>query len=1159
MSDVKKFKFVSPGIFIDEIDKSKIPGSGLDIGPVVIGRSQRGPFMRPVRVESFAEFVELFGAPVPGAAADGDPWRNGSLQAPTYAAYAAQAWLKNNSPLTFVRIAGDQHSKATTTGYAGWAPTATAPNVTVDDNGGAYGLFLTDQYGWRHASASFNMSQNLGMDDDLAQIALTSSDGTARSYLFKAGATNGAVHEAGGTAINYVHVDRSPAGNTPTTRANALAAAINSANGHQGKITAAANKPNTGDVTIFQDVAGDNGNTSILHSNLAADDITFMPKAGAAASIHDQTGLFMAGGSNRQGTLAAVWYLNKGQTIRLSGALAQADVTNFGTTEAAIRAYYTASVGQLIRSEGDKTFTVLLGGNTKPNHAKDKKYEFTFNRDSAKFIRRVFNTNPGSTNSTITNTAENYWLGETFEGAVARNVTGSSAGSVYGYLAALTDGSTRHADHRFGQQASRTGWFFSQDVRSGYSGFTPSGTQYVQNLFRFESLDDGDWAQNNLKISITDLRAPQHNYEKYGSFTVLIRRIEDIDNAPKVVERYSGLNLNPDSENFISRRIGDKFLRWDDTLRRYKEEGNYDNVSRFIRVIMNVDVEANGPKDPQMLPFGVRGPIRYKTVYATSGSTDFSTTKPYSDGGEITGLGAEDTNSFLEVAVGQVPYKGTRLTVAGAAGVLATRVLGESSRNMWTGSFEFPIVPLRKSALSGALVNPTDAFFGADTTRLGEPNSVNKFDESVIEVLRPLPTGARSDAWTPSADPDSASGNTVWSWHFTLDDLSGSHPTGEAANHAVAVYASGSRNAGKSYTASGSKGYRDVLDMGYNKFTSPFFGGATGYDITEREPFRNTRLDDQNRNEKLNYAYYSVKKAVDVCADQESLEYDVMVTPGVWDTTITDHMINVCESRGDALAIIDLPEDYTSEHEGKATVQNRIGTVNAAVASLKGRGLNSSYGCAFYPWVQVRDTASDSGAGQLVWVPPSVAALGTFSSTQKDAELWFAPAGFNRGGLTEGSAGLSVVNVRQKLTAKERDKLYEANINPIASFPSEGIVVFGQKTLQVTKSALDRINVRRLMIYIKKQVSRFASQILFEQNVQATWDRFASRVVPFLESIKTRFGLSDFKLVLDETTTTDDLIDQNILYAKIFLKPTRTIEFIALDFVITSTGASFED
>ena len=161
--------------------------------------------------------------------------------------------------------------------------------------------------------------------------------------------------------------------------------------------------------------------------------------------------------------------------------------------------------------------------------------------------------------------------------------------------------------------------------------------------------------------------------------------------------------------------------------------------------------------------------------------------------------------------------------------------------------------------------------------------------------------------------------------------------------------------------------------------------------------------------------------------------------------------------------------------------------------------------------------------------------------------------------MSNGAAGLPVLQTALRLNSKDRDTLYEANINPIASFPAEGIVIFGQKTLQVTPSALDRINVRRLMIYVKKEVSRFASTVLFDPNTAVTWKRFTNLAVPFLDGVKSRFGLSDFRVVLDETTTTPDLVDRNIVYAKILLKPTRAIEFIALDFVLAPTGASFAD
>jgi phage tail sheath protein FI len=256
------------------------------------------------------------------------------------------------------------------------------------------------------------------------------------------------------------------------------------------------------------------------------------------------------------------------------------------------------------------------------------------------------------------------------------------------------------------------------------------------------------------------------------------------------------------------------------------------------------------------------------------------------------------------------------------------------------------------------------------------------------------------------------------------------------------------------------------------------------------------------------------------------------------------------------LAVIDLPNVYVPEHENANLSQAaRRGSVSATVSDLKARSINSSYGATYYPWVQIRDTIND----QNVWVPPSVVSLGALSYGQRTQALWFAPAGFTRGGLSEGRGGVPVLAVSQRLNSRERDSLYEANINPIAQFPAEGIVIFGQKTLQVTPSALDRINVRRLLIYLKREISIISSRLLFDQNVEVTWNRFLSQVNPFLQSVQSNLGLTDYRVILDETTTTPDLVDRNVMYAKIYLKPARAIEFIALDFVITNSGASFAD
>tara|TARA_R110000765_G_scaffold272796_3_gene371450 strand:- start:651 stop:1760 length:1110 start_codon:yes stop_codon:yes gene_type:complete len=367
-------------------------------------------------------------------------------------------------------------------------------------------------------------------------------------------------------------------------------------------------------------------------------------------------------------------------------------------------------------------------------------------------------------------------------------------------------------------------------------------------------------------------------------------------------------------------------------------------------------------------------------------------------------------------------------------------------------------------------------------------------------------------------------------------------------------YRSGSRGAGDSYTAT--NGYKALLDLGYNSFTAPLFGGFDGFDIKLPDPLYNNGMGPA-ATERNSSAYYTLKRAIDTVSDPESVEMNLLAAPGLTNASLTQHMISVCEDRADAMAIIDLPSVYLPTAEAYyADKSSRIGTTpQGAATSLRDRRIDSSYGAAFYPWVQTRDERT----GAAVWLPPSAAMLGVLASSERKAQLWFAPAGFNRGGLSEGAAGIPISGVTEKLTSKERDLLYEASINPIASFPSTGIVVFGQKTLQESQSALDRINVRRLVIYLKKQISVISTKILFEQNVQTTWNRFTGLVEPFLANVKSNFGISDYKLILDESTTTPDLVDQNIMYAKIMVKPARSIEYIAIDFVIASTGASFDD
>mgnify|MGYP001042043332 FL=1 len=274
---------------------------------------------------------------------------------------------------------------------------------------------------------------------------------------------------------------------------------------------------------------------------------------------------------------------------------------------------------------------------------------------------------------------------------------------------------------------------------------------------------------------------------------------------------------------------------------------------------------------------------------------------------------------------------------------------------------------------------------------------------------------------------------------------------------------------------------------------------------------------------------------ISVLENSDDYIFNIISAPGLiyelsGHSTPIDSIISLAETRGDCISVVDLV-DYGS------TVTNTV--AQSAV-------LNSSYAAAYWPWLQTQ-----SATGRNEWVPASVVIPGVYAFTDNSTAPWFAPAGLVRGGIT------GVVQAERRLTRTQRDTLYSAKVNPIASFPGQGISVFGQKTLQTKASALDRVNVRRLLIELKKFIGDQARNLVFEQNTIATRNRFLATVNPYLESVVQRQGLYSYRVVMDDTNNTADVVDRNQLIGQIFIQPAKTAEFIVLDFTIEPTGATF--
>ena len=314
------------------------------------------------------------------------------------------------------------------------------------------------------------------------------------------------------------------------------------------------------------------------------------------------------------------------------------------------------------------------------------------------------------------------------------------------------------------------------------------------------------------------------------------------------------------------------------------------------------------------------------------------------------------------------------------------------------------------------------------------------------------------------------------------------------------------------------------------------FTGAAG-SVFGKGANGNTRLKmydeiDVSSIQGLEAAYYTA--SLDLLKNTDEYDFEILTIPGVTiqnGNVAVNSAIDCVTQRGDAIAIVDT-RDYGS-------------TLNQAITSAT--TVDSSYAATYWPHVQVKGVET----GKNVFVPASTVMPGVYATNDRLGAEWFAPAGFNRGGVG------GVITTERKLSPADRDKLYLAKVNPIAQFPGNGTVVFGQKTLQTAATALDRVNVRRLLIELKRVIGDIGNTLLFEQNTAATRNRFINQVNPFLESIQQRQGLFSYRVVMDDTNNTAEVIDRNQMVGQIFIQPTKTAEYIILDFNVTPTGVEF--
>ena len=645
-------------------------------------------------------------------------------------------------------------------------------------------------------------------------------------------------------------------------------------------------------------------------------------------------------------------------------------------------------------------------------------FTLSFDSSSANYITKVFSENPQDANQAV-------YVYSNFQ-----NTT--NAGASTDIIKIATTGSA--------QQDENFSFDFNEATTPAIQSQLVNGAR--TDLFKVKTISHGTNMNSKYKVGISNVkRAVDVAGSDYGSFDlqVIVNNPGQNDDGI-VLENFSNLNFDEDSDNYLPRRVGDRFITIDSNG-KLTTNGDYPNQSSYVYI------------------------------------SDFGNLTGISE--ELVPMGFEKLSQPNLIATASASYSGSHSDASMPSASYVGQISGNGQKNS-RGTYD------------------QNVYYGFDFASVDNQ-----------QYLAPLPTGA-------------ATGNNVT---MSLENSFG--------NDDASVL-------GTKYSAGNNLLSLSGSDHRQLKFVVPFQGGFDGTNPAKENKKGTNIAANNTQGFDLSSASASgsvaYKRAINAVSNPDEYDINLLALPGViheYHPSVTNHAIDKIEDRADAFFILD---------------GSRYGrTIQGAIDDVK--TLDSNYVATYYPWVKILD----ENKNKPTWVPPSVVLPGVYANNDRIGQEWFAPAGLNRGGLTD------VLEAQSRLTNLERDDLYENRINPIATFPGQGVVVFGQKTLQGKPSALDRINVRRLLINLRKFIASTSRFLVFEQNTTALRNRFLNIVNPFLEEVQANSGLTAFRVVMDDSNNTPDVVDRNQLVGQIFIQPTRTAEFIVLDFVVQPTGAAFPE
>ena len=657
---------------------------------------------------------------------------------------------------------------------------------------------------------------------------------------------------------------------------------------------------------------------------------------------------------------------------------------------------------------------------------------------------------------------------------------------------------------------AKTPWIVSQFYGSR-SATAAQGD--ALKLFKLHAVDDGEVSNGRFRLLVSNLKYNGKN--EYGSFDLTLERFDSDPILGTPLASWRNANLDSNSRNFIGRLIGDMHMYYDFESdlgkQRLRQSGSYERKNSYVRIELS-DALKQGDIPVDALPTGFQGHAHLFTNSA---------------------------GNFLE----------------------SSDILDENK--LFTDSDDTPTETLSKAQVTpldfvtsinrkvgGSLESDDDLAWGvkfAVRSSAGDYELTQQvFNHSIKSWSKFFPSFGDNPAWI--TDGDTADGNQ--NSFFSLENISIASETtsGSIASWDGAKYVrdpSGSADSRFVKISSDATGKNSK----YLKFRCMFQGGFDGVNIFDEEKADLTGVaslregEDETGSEKFTGpTIMAYQRAVDVLADKSATEFQLLALPGQRSPRISDYAITACEERFDALYLMDIvSKDAVG---GLIESQDVKPHVRQTISLFADRALDTSFAAAYFPDVVVRRPSDNA---PLV-VPPSVGMLGVMSRNDSIADPWFAPAGLNRGRL-------SAINSQVQMNRDVLDDLYDADINPIyvPAGRSGEVYAFGQKTLLQDASALDRINVRRLLIDIRRKVKKVGERLLFEPNRASTLARFSALVEPIMANVQQRRGVTRYKVQIDSSTTTQNDIENNTIRGKIYLQPTKSVEFISLDFVVTNT------